>query len=121
MLTTFNPSKKSHSHILEGCLCVFLDHLGSSLSLAVFTGPQPPQEQETFAGLLPPQGLQDMSALASENPTRAIQLEAPYLIHILDNVMTFINTHQTLISFRSASSPSSFRDSSSSCSNAFAK
>lgn len=38
---------------------------------------------------------------------RAVQLEAPYLIHILENVMTLINTHQTLISFRSASSPSS--------------
>jgi hypothetical protein len=30
---------------------------------------------------------------------RAVQLEVPYLIHILNNVMTFINTHQTLISF----------------------
>jgi len=36
MLTTINPS---HSHILEGCLCAFLDHLGSSLSLAVLTNP----------------------------------------------------------------------------------
>ena len=58
---------------------------------------------------------------------RAVQLEAPYLIHILDNVMTFINTHRTLIGFRSASSPfssskdGSNSDSNSSCSNAFAK
>ena len=93
MLITLNPSKKSHSHILEGCLCAFLDHLGSSLSLAVFTDPQPPQEQETFAGLPPPQDLQDVSVLDSETAMRAVQLEAPYLIHILDNVMTFINTH----------------------------
>jgi hypothetical protein len=53
---------------------------------------------------------------------RTIQLEVPYLIHILDNVMTFINTRQALIGFRSASSPSSSKDSSnSSCSDAFAK
>jgi hypothetical protein len=66
-----------------------------------------------------------MSALDSETAMRAVQLEAPYLIHILDNVMTSINTHQTLIGFRSASSPSSSSkdgsNSNSSCSNAFAK
>jgi hypothetical protein len=63
-----------------------------------------------------------MSALDSETVMRAVQLEAPYLIHILDNVMTFINTHQTLIGFRSASSPSSSsKDNSSSCRDAFAK
>src|ERR1700733_11203280 len=28
MLTTLNPPKKPHSHILKGCLCAFLDHLG---------------------------------------------------------------------------------------------
>lgn len=63
-----------------------------------------------------------MSALDSETAMRAVQLEAPYLIYILDNVMTFINTHQTPTSFRSASSPSSSKDGSNSgCSNAFAK
>lgn len=64
-----------------------------------------------------------MSALDSETAMRAVQLKVPYLIHILDNVMTFINTHQTLISFRSASSPStsSKEGSNSSFSNAFAK
>jgi hypothetical protein len=64
-----------------------------------------------------------MSALDSETATRAVQLEPPCLIHILDNVMTFINTHQTLISFQSASSPSSSSKdgSNSGCSNAFAK
>jgi hypothetical protein len=68
MLTTLGPPKKSHSHILEGCLCAFLGHL------AVFIDPQPPQKQETFA-----------------------QLEAPYQDHILSNAMTFhkylLDTH----------------------------
>jgi len=40
--TASTPSKKSHSHILEGCLCAFLDHFDSSFSLAVLTDPQPP-------------------------------------------------------------------------------
>jgi hypothetical protein len=93
MLTTLNPPKKSHSHILEGCLCVVLGHLGLSPSLAVFIGPRPPQEQETF-----------------------VRLEAPYRVHILNNAMAF---HQTLISFRFALIlSSSSRDGSS---NALAK
>jgi hypothetical protein len=71
MLATLNTSKKSHSHILKGCLCAFLDHLSYSLSLAVFIDPQPPQEQETIAGRLRPQGLQDMSALDLETVMRA--------------------------------------------------
>lgn len=66
ILTTLDPPKKSHSHILEGCLCAFLDHLGFFPSLAIFIDPQPPQEQETFA-----------------------QLEVLYRAHILDNAMTF--------------------------------
>jgi hypothetical protein len=54
MLTTLNPSKKSHFHILENFLCAFFNHPGSPFFLTIFTEPQPPQEQETFAGLLPP-------------------------------------------------------------------
>ena len=90
LLTALNPSKSSHLQILEGCLCAFLDHLGSSLSLAVFAETQPSQQSEMFFGILPPQGLRDMSTLDSGTAQRAVQLEAPYLIFILDDVMTLI-------------------------------
>ena len=96
LLTALNPSKSSHRQILEGCLCAFLDHLGSSLSLAVFAETQPSRQSEMFLGLFPPQGLQDMSTLDSGTAQRAVQLEAPYLICILDKVMTLIGGFQEI-------------------------
>jgi hypothetical protein len=121
MLTTINPS---HSHILEGCLCAFLDHLGSSLSLAVLTNPSLCRSSKPSTASYRPKVCRKYRPW-TQTAMRTVQLEAPYLIHILDNVMTFINTHQTLIGFRSASSPSSSSkdgsNSNSSCSNAFAK
>ena len=120
MLTTLDPSKESQSQILEGCLCAFLDHLGSSLSLAVFVDDQLSEQREMFTGILPPQGLQDISTFDSETATRAVQLEAPYLIYILENVMTFVDGHQALMSSRSASLFSLSKNSWTS-SNVFAK
>jgi hypothetical protein len=112
MLTTVDPSKEPQSQILEGCLCAFLDHLGSSLSLAVFSDDQSIEQREIFTGLLSPQGLQDMSNLDSGTATRAVQLEAPYLIYILDKVMAFVDGHQALMSSRSTSLFSLSKDSS---------
>ena len=104
MLTSIDPSKKSHSEILEGCLCAFLNHLGSSLSVVVFSSDaQPTEQQGIFPGVLPPQGLQDMSELDPETAVRAVQLEAPYLISILEKVMSFVNGHQAITSSHSAS------------------
>jgi hypothetical protein len=97
MLTSVDRSKASQSQILEGCLCAFLDHLGSSLSLAVFTDSQSPEQREMFTGFLPPQGLQDLSNLDSGHATRAVQLEAPYLIYILENVVTVVDGHHSVM------------------------
>jgi hypothetical protein len=102
-LTTVDPSKEPQSQILEGCLYVFLDHLGSSLSLAVFANDASTDKREMFTGLLPPQGLQDMSNVDPGTAVRAVQLEAPYLIYILENIMAFVDSYQALMNSQSAS------------------
>jgi len=103
MVVTLEPTEGNHSQVLEGCLCAFLDHLGSSLSLAIFTDDQSLERQSIFAGVLPPQGLQDMSDVDSQIAMRAVQVEAPYLIYILDRVMSFIDSHDVLMNARSTS------------------
>ena len=111
MLTTLDTSNPSHSQILEGCLCVFLDRLGSSLSLAVFTETLPSRQREMFTGVRPPKGLQYMSTFDKETALRAVQLEAPYLIYILDNVMTLVSSHEALDRSQPTSLFSLFKDS----------
>lgn len=97
MLTTVDPSKEAQSKLLEGYLCVFLDHLGSSLSLAVFNVHESPEQLDMFAGFRPPQGLKDMSNLDSGTALRAVQLQAPYLIYILEKAMSFVHRHWTTV------------------------
>jgi hypothetical protein len=80
--------------------------------LTVFSDDQSIEQREIFTGLLSPQGLQDMSNLDSGTATRAVQLEAPYLIYILDKVMAFVDGHQALMSSRSTSLFSLSKDSS---------
>ena len=109
IVTDLDPSKKSHSQILEGCLFIFLNHLGCSLSLAVFAETQP-QQRETLTGLIPPKGLQDISKLRSETSLRTVPLEAPYLIYILDKLMTFIDDYQALDKVQANYVFSGFRD-----------
>lgn len=103
MLTTLDPSKEPHAQVMEGCLYAFLNHLGSSLSLAVFIADQPSEQRGMFTGILPPQGLERMSNVDSGTVIRGVQLEAPYLIYILDNVMSSVNGHQELMNPHSVS------------------
>jgi hypothetical protein len=103
MLTTIDPSREPQSQILEGCLCAFLNHLGSSLSLVVFADDQFTQQREIFTGILPPQGLQGASDIDLEAAIQAVQLQAPYLVYILEKAMAFVNCHQEIINSRPAS------------------
>jgi hypothetical protein len=103
MLTSVDPSREPQSLILEGCLCAFLNHLGSSLSLAVFADDQSTEQREIFTGVLPPQGLQAMLDIDTRTAIQAITLEAPYLVYILEKAMAFVDGHQEIMSSRSAS------------------
>lgn len=101
VMLSLDPLNNGHNQILEGCLCALLDHLGSSLSTAVFTDEQPVEQQSTFTGVVPPQGLQDLSDIDPRTAVQAVQMEAPYLVYILDKVMTFINVHQGVMTTES--------------------
>jgi hypothetical protein len=103
MLTSVNPSAELQSQILEGCLCTFLNHLGSSLSLTVFADDQSSEQREIFAGILPPKGLQAISDIDSGTVIQAVQLEAPYLVNILEKAMSFVDSHKGIMSPHSAS------------------
>ena len=95
-------SKSSHHDLFEGLVCAFLDHLGSSLSLVVFgdNSPVSPRDGDT-SGLLDPQGLQHTDRTAIGASLKAALLEAPYLIYILDRIMTVVDSRQSLMSSRS--------------------
>lgn len=69
-------SQPSHNRVLEGLICVFLDHLGSSLSLVVFADVDAPASQTPHLGFLPPRGLLDTSGLDRKAAIRTIEYEA---------------------------------------------
>lgn len=96
-------SQPSHNRVLEGLICVFLDHLGSSLSLVVFADVDAPASQTPHLGFLPPRGLLDTSGLDRKAAIRTIEYEACYLVTILRHLLLCIDKQQPLL--RSESVP----------------
>lgn len=90
MLTDLDASNDVHCELLEGLLCAFLDHLGSSLSLLVFRDSN--RDSTDAAGILPPQGLLDVAHLDLEAATGSATSESPYLIFILRRAMEFLHS-----------------------------
>ncbi|ERF73343.1 hypothetical protein EPUS_08285 [Endocarpon pusillum Z07020] len=93
----------SHNKILEGLICVFLDHLGSSLSLSIFADVESPASKSAHLGLLPPCGLLDTFGVDQETAICTVQHEARYLVTILRQVMLIIDKQQSLILSNSVS------------------
>lgn len=87
----------SHNKILEGLICVFLDHLGSALSLSIFADVESPASKSTHLGLLPPCGLLDTFGLDQETAICTVQHEARYLVAILRQLMLTIDKQQSLL------------------------
>ena len=92
----------SQISVLEGLICVFLDHLGSSLSLVVFADVDAAASRTTQLGILPPRGLLDTSVFDQEKATRTVQHEARYLVAILRHLILCIDKQQTRMGSESA-------------------
>lgn len=87
--------QRSHQGVLEGVVCVFLDHLGSSLSLIVFADVNAAASKAAQLGLLPPRGLLDTSTLDQSTALGVTQHEACYLVTILRHLMLCIDKQQS--------------------------
>ncbi|EXJ94506.1 hypothetical protein A1O1_02902 [Capronia coronata CBS 617.96] len=88
MVTVLDASNDMHCELLEGILCAFLDHVGSSLSLLVFGDPK--RDPKDSGGILPPRGLLDVAHLDLEAATGSATIEGPYLILILRKFVDFV-------------------------------
>jgi hypothetical protein len=92
-----------HNKVLEGLVCVFLDHLGSSLSLVVFADADGAVSKAAQPGILPPLGLLDTSDIDQVAAKRTTEQEAHYLVTILRHLVLCIDKQQSLM--RSESAP----------------
>ena len=102
VLSAIDLDAPCHLDLLEGCMCALLDHISSSLSRAVFTDPDETQGAALFRGVKPPRGLCDNTDLQTDTVIQAVQIEAPYLVQILERTMHMIDSHQARISSGSA-------------------
>jgi hypothetical protein len=89
-------SKLLHNRLLEGLACVFLDHLGSSLSLVVFADNDGTGKANSL-GVLPPRGLIESSGFDRRIAVGSTQREASHLISILRQLMLCIEEQQILV------------------------
>jgi hypothetical protein len=90
-----DPSKLVHEKLLEGLACVFLDHLGSSLSLVVFADISDAGLGARSLGVLPPRGLLDTAEVGSRVAMSTATYEAGYLIPILEQLMLLMGNQQS--------------------------
>ena len=102
MLSAINLTAPHHLDLFEGCMCALLDHIGSSLSRAVFTDPEETQGVALSRGVNPPRGLCDIADLQTDTAIQAVHIEAPYLVQILEKAMPMTHSHQTGMSSGSA-------------------
>lgn len=101
MVTMLDVSVESHCDLLRGFLCTLLDHIGSSLSLLVFTDPQ--QTGDKQPGILPPAGLLDVAHLDSQAAIGTVQIEGPFVIFVLRTAVEYLRANTKRMSERSLS------------------
>jgi hypothetical protein len=94
---TLDPSQLAHNRLLEGLITVFLDHLGSSISLVVFTDVQLAGPTGEPNGVHPPRGILDTTDLDQEHATSITEHEACYLTTILRRLMLYLDKQQSLM------------------------
>ena len=80
MLASTTSLHQAHPTVFEAVTCMFLDHLGSSMSLQLFGDAENKVE---FGSLKPPRGPQDVAHTETNDAMLTTQLEAPYLIRVL--------------------------------------
>ncbi|KAK5947556.1 hypothetical protein PMZ80_001709 [Knufia obscura] len=85
MLAATVSLQASHQRLFDAIASVFLEHLGSAMSLHLFGDPRNPKDRQSLA---PPRGIQDVSHIETGDAFLTTQLEAPYLVSILKGLMS---------------------------------
>jgi hypothetical protein len=85
MILDLDPAKAAQRELFDGLLCTFLDHLGSNLSLAVFSDSMN-EGVPSPVGLLPPWGLPTRSDDQNPSNISTTLKVAPHLINILRKI-----------------------------------
>jgi hypothetical protein len=101
MVTLLDVSQDVQCELLEGILCSLLDHIGSSLSLLVFSDPRSTKGDGTV--ILPPTGLSDTAHMDPKAAVGTAKAEGPYLVFVLRNVVEFLHSNVDRMSQRSLS------------------
>ncbi|EXJ75169.1 uncharacterized protein A1O5_01865 [Cladophialophora psammophila CBS 110553] len=99
MITALDVSSDAQCELLEGYLCTILDHVGSSLSLLVFTDSTGISKEQP--GLLAPCGLLDVAHIDRGSAVGTATAEGPYLIWILRKAMEFLRANSQKMSEKS--------------------
>ncbi len=92
---TLDLAQLSHNKVLEGLISVFLDHLGSSLSLIVFANKECSAPKSVQLGVLPPCGFLDTFGVDQESAILTVQHEARYLVTMLRELMLIIGKEKS--------------------------
>lgn len=95
LTTTLDLSQDVHCELLEGFFCALLDHVGTSLSLVVFS-----DSESRGAGIVAPKALLDHPHIGSDDAVRIVKVEGPYLICILRQALEFLHANTANMSER---------------------
>lgn len=84
MLAIATTLQQSHQYLFEAVTSIFLNHLGSAMSLHLFGDPNGACDGKVLAC---PRGIEDLSHIETKDALLTTQLEAPYLVGILKALM----------------------------------
>jgi hypothetical protein len=90
MMTTLNLNKEWHRDLFEALAYVFFEHIGSSLSVVVFSEP-PSLGRPSTIGLLQPRGSGATEEDETTSDLATTLKEAPHLVTILRTISLFAN------------------------------
>lgn len=99
MVLRLDLSQNAHCGALEGFLCALLDHIGSLLSLLVFSNID--HESRSDIGILPPKGLLSTPHSNLEVAIECAKIEGPYVISVLREATDFLKKNIKVMSERS--------------------
>jgi len=84
MLAIATTLQQKHQRLFEAIASIYLEHLGSAMSLHLFGDPDGSDDCGVLAA---PRGIEDVSHIETKDALLATQLEAPYLVSILKGLM----------------------------------
>lgn len=84
MLAIATTLQQRHQKLFEAIASIFLEHLGSAMSLHLFGDPDSSDDGQVLA---PPRGVEDVFHIETKDALLTTQLEAPYLVSMLKGLM----------------------------------